>query len=328
MSVDVTQVPQLVANDGYPVMFQAYDAVEQVAPRICEVVPTDGSLYGEKGSVIVGLGRPKPTRDGAEIEADTFKSAYTWYGRIERLTRRIDIPKRMLDAVDARAKVGGMIAQAAKAWGTSFAQEKEQRAADFFQKGTLAAGDVTIFDGSFPGEADPYPKFIYDGKPLFAATGNGHVLAANSATPYNLTATLALSSANLQTVLTTMRDTNAVDDRGQKVMVRPRDLIVPPGLEFTAKNILNSALVPGSANNDVNVVQGMLNPVVWRYLTDDSDAWFVGSGEGIRIYDSGEPQLEMEYEVKTQTMHVVAYSYHGIVCTDWRGYYAANKATS
>ena len=31
-------------------------------------------------------------------------------------------------------------------------------------------------------------------------------------------AALALSSANLQTVLTTMRDTNAVDDRGQKVI--------------------------------------------------------------------------------------------------------------
>jgi hypothetical protein len=328
MSVDVTQVEALVANDGYPVMFQSYDAIEQVAPRICEVVPTDGSDYGHKGSVIVGLGRPKVTRDGQEIEADTFKTAFTWYGRIDRLTRRLDIPKRLLDAVDARAKIGGMVAQAAKAWGTSFAQEKEQRAADFFQKGTLSAGDVTVFDGSFPGEADPNPKYIYDGKPLFAATGNGHVLAANTATPFNLTVSLALSSTNLQTVLTTMRDTNAVDDRGQKVMIRPRDLIVPPGLEFTAKNILNSALVPGSGNNDINVVQGMLNPVVWRFLTDDTDAWYVGTGEGIRIYDSGEPQIEVQYDAKTQTMYVIAYSYHGIVCTDWRGYYAANKATS
>jgi hypothetical protein len=328
-SVDVSQVPELVANDGYPVMFQSYESLPQVAPMICEMVTEfDPAMYGDKGSVLVGFGPPKKTRDGEEIQADTFESAYTWYCAIDRLTRRLDIPKRLLDSADGKAKVGNMIAEAAKRWGVSFAQEKEQRVADLFQKGTLAAGHQPTFDGSFPNNADPSPKFIYDGKPFFAASGNGHVLAANSATPYNLTVSLALSSTNLQTVLTTMRDTNAIDDRGQKVVIQPRDLIVPPGLEYTAKSLISSTNVPGSANNDVNVLQGILRPITWRFLTDDADAWFVGAGMGVRVYDSGAPQLETGYDPKTQVMTVTATSYHGRTVTDWRGYYAANKATS
>lgn len=327
-SVDVSQVPSLVTKDGYPVLFQSYMGVPQVAPLICEVVETDGSMYGDKGTVITGLGEPRVTRDGKEIEADTFEEAYTWYCRIERLARRVSIPKRLMEAADGMQKVQGLLAQHAKAWGVSFAQSKEQRVADVFQKGTIAAGNKTVFNGSFPQNTDPNAGFIYDGKPFFAATGNGHVLAASTATPFNLTAALALSSTNLQTVLTTMRDTNAIDDRGQKVMIAPRDLIVPPGLEFTAKSILNSALVPETANNGVNTIAGMLNPIVWRYLSDDSDAWYVGAGEGVRVYDSGPPQLEVGYDVATQSLEVVAYSYHGVCVTDWRGYYACNKATA
>ena len=59
-----------------------------------------------------------------------------------------------------------------------------------------------------------------------------------------------------------------------------------------------------------------------------NDAWFVGAGTGVRVYDSGAPQLETDYDVKTQTMVVTATSYHGRVVTDWRGYFANNKATS
>jgi hypothetical protein len=328
-SVSVSQVPQLVANDGYPVMFQSYEDLPQVAPLICEMVTEfEPSMYGDKGSVIVGFGPPKVTRDGAEIEADTFESAYTWYCVIDRLTRRLDIPKRLMDASDGAAKVGNMVAEAGKRWGVSFAQEKEQRVADLFQKGTLSAGHIATFNGTFPNNADPYPKYIYDGKPFFAATGNGHVLAANSATPFNLVVSAALSSTTLQTTLTAMRDTNAIDDRGQKIVIQPKHLIVPPGLEYTAKTLVNSTNVPGSTNNDVNTLQGILQPITWRFLTDDTDAWFVGAGQGVRVYDSGPPQFETDYDVKTQTMVVTATSYHGRVVTDWRGYFANNKATS
>ena len=327
-SVDVSQVPALIAQDLFPVMFQTYEAQPQVAPQICEMMPTDGSMYGTKGTVIGGLGAPKIVLDGEEINADTFNQAYTWQCKIVRLARRVDIPKRMMDGSDAAAKVGSLLAQHGKSWGQSFAQTKEERVAAVFQRGTIAAGDKSVFDGSFPDNADPNIGFIFDGKPFFAATGNGHVLSANSATPFNLTAALALDSTGLQTVLTAMRTTNAIDDRGQKVMIMPKLLVVPPGLEYTAKTLLNSALVPESANNGINTLQGMLAPVVWRYLTDDTDAWFVGTGEGVRVYDSGAPEIETQYDAKSQVLSVVAYSYHGVAVTDWRGWYAANKATS
>jgi len=51
---------------------------------------------------------------------------------------------------------------------------------------------------------------------------------------------------------------------------------VPPFLEFTADRILNSTLLPGSADNDRNPIKARRNwsIVVSPYLTDE-DAWFL-----------------------------------------------------
>lgn len=328
-SVDISQIPGIVARDAYPAMFQAYDAEQVVFPRICEVRTAPPGMLGDKGYVIAGLGDPMVLRDGQEVPADSFEQAYTWRIKIDRWGRRLDIPKRLMEAADASEKIPAMISEFSRNWGSRFALKKDEFVAGIFQKGTIAAGNRTYFDNSFPNETDSNAGFIYDGKPFFAATGNGHPLASNSATPFNLTAALALSSSNIQTVLTTMRDTNAVDDRGQKIMVNPNVLVIPPALEFSAKTILNSVQVAGSANNDANVIRGALDPIVWRYLTDDTDSWYVGeAGKGVRVYDGGQPRLETMYDAKTQTMSIVAITDFGAGVVDWRPWYACNKATT
>lgn len=330
-SVDITQAPAIVARDGYPVMFQEYAAQPVVYPEICEVRDADFGMLGDKGSVISGVGHMKKVRDGEEIPADTIKGTRTWRCAIHRYGSRLDIPRRMLQASDASAKIPNMVAEFARQWGRRSPAMKEEIVADIFQKGTLSAGSVTVFDGSYPNEADANIGFIYDGKPFFAATGNGHPLLAGTSTPFNLTAALVLSSTNLQTVLTAMRTTNAIDDRELKIQVMPRKLLVPPDLEYSAKALINSVLVPGSANNDANVVQGILDVVPWRYLTDDTDAWWVGAtgqGGGVRVYDSGVPIIETAIDPRTKDLVVTAEFVFGAVVTDWRQWYCANKAIS
>jgi hypothetical protein len=327
-SVDPSQVPALVASNGVPVMMESYEAVPQVAPRICEVITTDGSIYGDKESVLTGLGRPDETPDGARVKSDTFQDAYTWQIRIPKWTKSVRLPRRLLNAADGQQQAIRVIERAGRAWGQSYAYEKETRVAAVFENGTLAAGHLATFDGSFPNNADPYPKFIYDGKPFFAASGNGHVLAGSDATPFNLIASAALSSTTLQTALTAIRDTNAIDERGQKILIVPDVIVVPTGLEYSARQLLSSVNLPGSANNDVNPIAGMLEPIVWRFLSTAA-AWYVGQSRmGVRVYDSGAPVLESYYDADTQEVVVSATMYHGVGVTNWRYWFANNKATS
>lgn len=84
-----------------------------------------------------------------------------------------------------------------------------------------------------------------------------------------------LSIESLETALSAWR-TGMVDQRGRKLGIRPRVLMVGPSDEFVAKRILNSDKRPQSADNDPNVVKTErdLEVMVCDYLTDDG-RWFL-----------------------------------------------------
>lgn len=330
-SVDISQVKELVNNNGYPVMFQAYDSVERVYPQFCEVqdCPVDGSLYGDKGSVMTGLGELRRRRDGEEAQADTFETAYTWFMAIHPYARKLSLPRRMLAAADASGQVMGIVNKLSMEWGERSATLKDQIVADVFQKGTLSAGDADVFDNSFPNNPANYRKFIYDGKPFFAASGNGHPLVGSTTTLINLTVSNPLTVDNIQTTVTTMRTTNAVNDRAEKVTISPNVIMVPPGLKYTLAKILNSVQLPGTAQNDINPIAGEFSPVINRYLTDDSDAWWMGQrGRGVLVRDSGVPKFKIYFDEPNDCMVVEPSTYFGVTVTDFRYWYANNKATS
>jgi hypothetical protein len=68
------------------------------------------------------------------------------------------------------------------------------------------------------------------------------------------------------------------NDRGLKIAVMPKTLIVPPALTFEADRFLNTPLRVGTADNDINSLKNMGKfpggVIVNHYLTD-SDAWFI-----------------------------------------------------
>lgn len=325
-SISRDQVGKLIVKEAYPVMLDAYEAEPAVYKQVADVQPVVGAMYGTRGTVFTSLGEMKRVRDGENTPADTIEKAYAYQIRVDEFGSSISFPDRVLDANDATDVVIPKLRKFAQDWGRMAITTKEQRTADLFQKGTLAAGHLDTFDGSFPENPDPYPKFIYDGKPFFATD---HPLAAAAGTYSNITVSNALNSANLQASLTTMRSTNAVNERGQKVRISPDTVIYGPGLDFTARALLNTVLVPGSANNDVNVVQGIVNPIMWRYLSDDADAWWLLQARmGVVAYDSGEPVLvAYRDDEKRETVFAVR-CFFGVGVTNWRYAHANNKATS
>lgn len=149
-----------------------------------------------------------------------------------------------------------MIAKLPRSLANAKMRTYEQAAADVFNFGFVAGGGG---GAKFTGG---------DAKALFATD---HVNRAGGVVQSNKITT-ALSQTSLQAVVTAMK--NRKDSKGQLIAFKPDTLLVPAGLEFTARTILETTQVLGSANNDINPIKGSLNLVVWPFLTS-STAWFV-----------------------------------------------------
>jgi hypothetical protein len=335
MTLSASQLPRYATDLGYEVMASEYNPAAAIYPQISRVIAVanlSDAPYGHRAISLVGAGTPTPRRDGQPVAAQTMGEGYPWQLAATEYADEIGIPDALLEAQDAQGRVVRLITEFVTTYSRNAIIQKDGLVADMFQRGTIAAGDVAIFDNGDPGNPDPQRGFIYDGKPWFAASGNAHPFKSHTAAGaqgVNLTASLALSGANLDTVFTAMTTTNAIDERGKRISVMPRKLMVPAGLRTTALQTLNSELQPGSANNDINANRGLLTPIVNPYLTDDADAWFVGTDDfGLTVVDSGAPVLTTYRNDSTKcTMVQLSYRF-GCSVHNWRFAYAANKATT
>jgi len=66
------------------------------------------------------------------------------------------------------------------------------------------------------------------------------------------------------------------NDRGLRIAVRPKKLIVPVDLDYEANKIMRTEYEVGTANNTVNLVRSRFpgGVVINHYLTD-TDAWYI-----------------------------------------------------
>jgi hypothetical protein len=332
--MDVTQIPELVARTAYPLSFDAYEQVPKLYPEICEVLPVPPELlFGERVDTVLGVGEPDKVPYGAEMPEREGDAGWKVYLKVYKLGEKMRFARELVESSDAIGRITGLISEFATSMGTQIPLKKERIIADIFQKGTLSAGSIAVFDNSFPNEADPYPTKIYDNTPFFNAT---HALKVGSATPSNYNVSNALTLVNLEAGHTLMAVTSAVDERGDPMLITPDTLLVPSGaMGFTASTLLESMLKPGSANNDANTMRGKYRLLEWRFLTDSASSaawWLLQTGPGakraVRVRDSGAPQFETWYDPATQSWFVQGYSYFGASVQEWRTAQANNKAAS
>ena len=115
---------------------------------------------------------------------------------------------------------------------------------------------------------------IYDSSPLFT-TG----------APHNNLGSSALSTAAMQAGVTAMRE--QTNYAGKRLGLRPRYLVVPPELEFTAMVVTKSAGVPGSNGNDINPMLGFVQPIVSPQLTSPTQWFLIGDPREIDTIEIG-----------------------------------------
>ena len=83
---------------------------------------------------------------------------------------------------------------------------------------------------------------------------------------------VTLIEQNLEPAIVAMR--NQLDDKGQKIDVYPKILLVPVDLRKTAHLIVDSPLRQGTADNDANIYKNEFQVIDWIYLTSTT-AWFL-----------------------------------------------------
>lgn len=164
-----------------------------------------------------------------------------------------------------------------------------------------------------------YP--IYDGEALFS---NAHPLLDSDGVGSNLVSG-ALSDTTLKTALKLMRE--IPDEAGNLVQFKATRLIIPPALEDTARRLLHSAQIPGSANNDTNeYLRGAgLEIVVLDYLSaaagGSDTAWFLqdGSRHELNFFWRIRPEFKWEEDFDTFVQKYRGYMRYSMGVSDWRG---------
>jgi hypothetical protein len=140
----------------------------------------------------------------------------------------------------------------------NFAQELGRSGPD-----TIETQLATILDNAFGTETSA------DGQPVCDAAH----LTAGAGTFQNEPTTAAdLSFTSLEQAYIDIG--NFIDERGKLIQSRPQTILVSTEFLWTAQQILQSAKLPGSANNDINPAQGLLGIQSTERISD-TDAWFV-----------------------------------------------------
>jgi len=125
--------------------------------------------------------------------------------------------------------------------------------------------------------ANGFTTTCYDGQYFFDTDHS----SGDSGTQSNK-GTSALDASALQSAITAMMKFK--DDRGKLLGIVPDVLVVPPDLQWTAMELLESTYWPEEGSSTArlasNVLKGKLDLIVSPYLTDSND-WFVLSTKGV-----------------------------------------------
>lgn len=119
---------------------------------------------------------------------------------------------------------------------------------------------------------------------------------------------------------------NMLNERGLRALISPKKLWIPPEMQFIAAEVLQSQFMPFTGTNEINPVQGRLEPAILHFLTS-STTWMVSAGDdpnNVKFFWRAKPTAEAQDDFETKG---VKHSIHFRVsagATEWRGWALGN----
>ena len=205
----------------------------------------------EEEVMLTGFSGAEVKQEGAPVVFDQASEAYTSRYTHETIALAFAITEEAIeDNLYDR-----LASRYTRALARSMANTKQVKAAAVLNN---------AFNSSFTGG---------DGKELIATDhplANGGTFSNELATPADLNETSLEQS---------LIDIAAfVDERGLRIAIQGRKLIIPKELQFTAERLMKTPLRVGTADNDINAIKNMgMIPEGYRvnHFLTDTDAFFI-----------------------------------------------------
>lgn len=124
----------------------------------------------------------------------------------------------------------------------------------------------------------------------------------------------------------------AQDERGLRIKIKPRKLIVSPSAMFKAERILKSTQESGTANNDINALRSKgIFPegvMVYHYIQDEPDAFFIQTDapDGLKMFQRRALEFTDDNDFDTENMRFKATERYSFGWSDWRGVFGSPGA--
>jgi len=224
--------------------------------EIFETETSDRSF--EEETKLSGFGAAPVKAEGASIAYDNAQEAFTARYTHETVAMGFSVTE---EAVEDNL-YDSLSARYTKALARAMAYTKQVKAASVLNNG---------FSGSYLGG---------DGVSLFgtnsASSVVNHPLVSGGTNANRPAVGADLNETSLEAAV--IQIAAWTDERGLLIAAKPRKLIVPPALMFTAKRILDTELRVATADNDLNALRAMGSIpegyTVNHFLTD-TNAWFL-----------------------------------------------------
>jgi phage major head subunit gpT-like protein len=214
-----------------------YSEIPEQFPRVLKVGTSTKSF--EKDSAVSGFGMLQVTGETDPTPYEDPNQGYDVSYVHQKYTKGFKVSWEMYedDQYNVMNRKPQALARAAR------------RTAEYYAANVFNNGFSTSYLGG-------------DAKPLFSTS---HPRSDGGTAQSNASAVgLVLNETNLNTGLLAMR--NQVDDKGMKIMAKADAIVVGPTLEKTAKILTQTNGRPNTADNDINVYNGM-EVIVLDYLT-------------------------------------------------------------
>lgn len=272
-------------------------------PKEClEIFDTVSSEKAyEEYTGYVGLGLARVKAEASPVFYDKWNQGYTH--RVNNVAFALGYTITREAVRDNQYKA--VAAARAKALGRSMAQTQEVVGANVLNR---------AFNSAYT---------FADGKELCATD---HVTKGGVTFQNELTTAADISEASIEQAFTDIA--NLVDERGLKIAVRSRKLIVPVAVQWEIRRILNSTLQNDTANNAINALKS--KDVSWsvnHYLTDQ-DAWFVKTDvpDGMIFQDRDMAEFENDTDFNSKNMLFTGYQRYAFSAADVRGIFGSPGA--
>ena len=252
-----------------------YDRYDNEHAEIFETESSDRAL--EEEVMLSGFGAAPVKGEGQAVSFDISNEAYTARYTHETIALAFAITE---EAVEDNL-YDRLSSRYTRALARSMANTKQVKAAAILNN----AFDSTVTYG--------------DGKELCATD---HPTVGGGNFRNELTTAADLNETSLEQSLIDIAA--FIDERGLKIALQGRKLIIPSALQFVAERLMASNLRPATADNDINAIRsmGMLPEgyVVNHFLTD-TDAFFIKTDapNGFKHFERSPIKTSMEGDFDT-----------------------------